>query len=87
MGSENRKLIKFSNYSLCITLPASLVRRLKWKKGDTVKLVADEEKGEVSISKSKKVLATKKSKAELKSVEKSLPAKSSKSKSDKKSRW
>ena len=85
MDSENRKLIKFSNYSLCITLPAGLVRRMKWEKGDIVKLVADEEKGEVLISKAKKVPAVKKS--ETKPVEKTPAGKSPSTKSGKKSRW
>lgn len=53
MEQENRKLIKFSNYSLCVTLPKSVVRELKWQKGDVVKLSVDNKKGEIVIKKGK----------------------------------
>lgn len=55
MESENRKLIKFSNYSLCVTLPKSVIRKLKWGKGDVVRLVVDEDKGEILIRKGLRV--------------------------------
>lgn len=55
MESENRKLIKFSNYSLCVTLPKSVIRKLKWDKGDVVRLVVDEDKGEITIRKGLRV--------------------------------
>lgn len=54
MESENRKLIKFSNYSLCVTLPKWVIKELKWVKGDIVKLVVDEKKGEILIKKDTK---------------------------------
>lgn len=54
MESENRKLIKFSNYSLCVTLPKWVIKELKWNKGDTVKLLVDEKKGEILIKKGDK---------------------------------
>lgn len=55
MESENRKLIKFSNYSLCVTLPKSVIRKLKWGKGDVVRLVVDESKGEITVRKGLRV--------------------------------
>jgi len=77
MESENRKLIKFSNYSLCVTLPKWVIKELKWGKGDTVTLLVDEKKGEILIkkgeksgevkSKPEKLAATKKSNKSLKS--------------------
>jgi len=51
METENRKLIKFSNYSLCVTLPKWVVKELKWVKGDVVQLLVDEKKGEILIKK------------------------------------
>lgn len=59
--TEERKLIKFSNYSLCVTLPKWVIKELKWNKGDVVKLVVDNKKGEILIRKDKtaKSLATK----------------------------
>ncbi len=51
METENRKLIKFSNYSLCVTLPKLVIKRLKWGKGDIVRLVVNEDKGEILIRK------------------------------------
>lgn len=54
MEMENRKLIKFSNYSLCVTLPKWVIKELKWVKGDVVKLLVDEKKGEILIKKGDK---------------------------------
>jgi len=79
MESENRKLIKFSNYSLCVTLPKSVIRELKWNKGDVVKMAVDEKNGEILIKK----LHTPSNKA----GEKSSLQKTAISKSTKKSRW
>lgn len=52
MEAEKRKLIKFSNYSLCITLPKWLLRNLEWNKGDEVNVEVDELNGKLIISKS-----------------------------------
>lgn len=52
MEEEKRKLIKFSNYSLCVTLPKSVVRNLNWKKGDLVNLEIDS--GRIIITGDKK---------------------------------
>lgn len=51
MEAEKRKLIKFSNYSLCVTLPKWVVRDLKWKKGDLVNMDVDAGNGKIIISK------------------------------------
>jgi bifunctional DNA-binding transcriptional regulator/antitoxin component of YhaV-PrlF toxin-antitoxin module len=53
MSEEERKLIKFSNYSLCVTLPKSVITKLKWKKGDIVAMRVDEDTKEIVISKNK----------------------------------
>jgi len=37
-----RKLIKFSNYSFCLTLPKFAIERLGWKKGEEVEVEFDE---------------------------------------------
>ena len=78
MESENRKLIKFSNYSLCVTLPKSVIRELKWNKGDVVKMQVDEKKGEILITKN---TATKEQPS------KKLAETTKQSTADKKSRW
>ncbi|OIN89760.1 hypothetical protein CO019_01235 [Candidatus Berkelbacteria bacterium CG_4_9_14_0_2_um_filter_42_30] len=49
--AEDRKLIKFSNYSLCVTLPKWVIRKLKWGKGDVVRMIVNENKGEILIRK------------------------------------
>ncbi|PIU24516.1 hypothetical protein COT12_00645 [Candidatus Berkelbacteria bacterium CG08_land_8_20_14_0_20_39_8] len=51
MKMEKRKLIKFSNYSLCVTLPKWVIKELKWQKGEVVNLQVDENKGEIVIKK------------------------------------
>ena len=76
MESENRKLIKFSNYSLCVTLPKSVTRKLKWDKGDVVQMVVDEKKGEILIKK-----------AHVAKTENKLAKKPFKTPTIKKSRW
>lgn len=56
MQTEKRKLIKFSNYSLCVTLPKWVIRELKWSKGDLVDMDVDPESGTITVSKGKKRL-------------------------------
>lgn len=51
MKKEKRKLIKFSNYSLCVTLPKWIIKDLKWRKGDMVNMEVDEKVGTILISK------------------------------------
>ena len=68
MESEDRKLIKFSNYSLCVTLPKWLIKKLNWQKGDTVKVVVDEANAEIKIKKSQKKNISVVSKKETKSI-------------------
>ncbi|OQB05952.1 MAG: hypothetical protein BWY19_00619 [bacterium ADurb.Bin212] len=52
MEVEKRKLIKFSNYSLCITLPKWVLRKLLWEKGEEVNVQVDEKNGRLIITKS-----------------------------------
>ena len=59
MEVEKRKLIKFSNYSLCVTLPKWVIRSLKWKKGDVVDMQVDDKNGKIIISSGKKIIAKK----------------------------
>ncbi|TSC94821.1 MAG: hypothetical protein Athens101428_162 [Candidatus Berkelbacteria bacterium Athens1014_28] len=86
MDKESRKLIKFSNYSLCVTLPKSTIKILGWEKGDIVKMTVDEKKGEILITSGKK-----QGKHAAKPVKKELVKKSAKlSKvklNSKKTRW
>jgi antitoxin component of MazEF toxin-antitoxin module len=49
-----RKLIKFSNYSFCLTLPKSAIEQLGWGKGEEVNVVFDEQKQLITISKTSK---------------------------------
>ena len=79
----NRKLIKFSNYSLCVTLPKSVIRKLKWGKGDIVRLVVNEDKGEILIRKGLRIPKEK----EIAKVIKSKPAAKQAVKKIGKARW
>jgi len=53
MKKSKRKLIKFSNYSFCITLPKSAIDAMAWKKGDTVNATFDEKAKKIVVTKSK----------------------------------
>ena len=55
MKESVRKLIKFSNYSLCITLPKKILSSLDWNKGDTMHLKIDSKKGSIVITKGEPV--------------------------------
>ena len=55
LSEESRKLIKFSNYSLCVTLPKAVIQKLKWNKGDVVRMTVNENKGEILIRKGLRV--------------------------------
>lgn len=48
-----RKLIKFSNYSFCITLPKEAIDKMGWKKGEAVNVVFDDQAGTMLVSKGK----------------------------------
>jgi hypothetical protein len=48
--TEKRRLIKFSNYSMCITLPKWVIDQLEWKKGDVITLVTDVKDGKITLS-------------------------------------
>lgn len=54
-----RKLIKFSNYSFCLTLPKFAVERLGWKKGEEVEVEFDENTEVIKVFKAQKNTATK----------------------------
>lgn len=54
MEEEKRKLIKFSNYSLCVTLPKSVIKNFNWKKGDLINLEVDSDSRKIIISGNKK---------------------------------
>ena len=54
MEGEKRKLIKFSNYSLCVTLPKWVIKELDWKKGDVIDMEVDKKNWKIIISKGKK---------------------------------
>jgi bifunctional DNA-binding transcriptional regulator/antitoxin component of YhaV-PrlF toxin-antitoxin module len=47
-----RKLIKFSNYSFCITLPKKAVEQLGWGKGEEVDVTFDSKKRRILVNKS-----------------------------------
>ncbi len=55
MEVEKRKLIKFSNYSLCITLPKWVIKKMDWDKGDEVDVEIDEDNGRLIISQKNKM--------------------------------
>ncbi|HPL01391.1 MAG: hypothetical protein PHH45_01125 [Patescibacteria group bacterium] len=83
MIEEKRKLIKFSNYSLCVTLPKSVITKLKWGKGDVVLMRVSENTKEIVISKNKntdKIFDAK----ETKSTQKN---KAATQENNKKARW
>ena len=75
MKRSVRKLIKFSNYSLCITLPKKILADLDWNKGDTMDLKIDNKKGTIVVTKGEPVAKIVKTEIK-KEVEK-----------EKKSRW
>ena len=75
-----RKIIKFSNYSFCVTLPKKAVDKLGWKKGDDVSVNFDESLKRISIFKTRngKTVITKKTttagkKSKAKSAVKPIP--------------
>jgi hypothetical protein len=49
--TETRRLIKFSNYSMCITLPKWVIDQLEWKKGDQLTLCTDVKEGKITLYK------------------------------------
>lgn len=50
-ASDKRRLIKFSNYSMCITLPKWVIDQLEWKKGDLLTLTTDVSQGRITLFK------------------------------------
>lgn len=55
-----RKLIKFSNYSFCITLPKKAVEALGWTKGEEVEVNFE--------SRSKRIIVNKNSKTQIQKI-------------------
>ena len=68
-----RKLIKFSNYSFCLTLPKFAIERLGWKKGEEVEVEFDEATEVIKVFK-----ASKSSRQETKSEKATKPDKAEK---------
>jgi len=66
MKTNKRKLIKFGNYSLCITLPKEIISLMKLKKGDSVDLLSDPSKNQIIIN--LQTAQSKKSKPEPESI-------------------
>jgi bifunctional DNA-binding transcriptional regulator/antitoxin component of YhaV-PrlF toxin-antitoxin module len=54
MTRTKRKIIKFSNYSFCITLPKKAIEALGWKKGQEVSVNFDPKSKKISIFRSRK---------------------------------
>jgi len=48
-----RRLIKFSNYSFCITLPKKAVEQLGWGKGEVVDVNFDPKTRRITVGKKK----------------------------------
>jgi len=48
-----RKLIKFSNYSLCITVPKKMTDKLGWEKGDLLNLFFSEDDKTIKLAKTR----------------------------------
>lgn len=47
--TEKRRLIKFSNYSMCVTLPKWVIDQLGWQKGDYLTVVTDVKQGKITL--------------------------------------
>lgn len=60
-----RRLIKFSNYSFCITLPKKAVDQLGWGKGEVVEVDFDAKTKKITVFKGKNNSQTSKKKADL----------------------
>ncbi|TSC93702.1 MAG: hypothetical protein CEN91_139 [Candidatus Berkelbacteria bacterium Licking1014_85] len=73
MKKTKRKLIKFSNYSFCITLPKSAVDTMGWKKGDIVNVLFDDKTKKITVSKTKEATVATKSKSSSKGDLKDVP--------------
>ncbi|OIP07060.1 hypothetical protein AUK41_00745 [Candidatus Berkelbacteria bacterium CG2_30_43_20] len=67
-----RHLIKFSNYSFCITLPKKAIDALGWKKGEELEVEFDARKKRISVVKGESDSATKTTKpsADIKPIPK-----------------
>lgn len=52
--TEKRRLIKFSNYSMCVTLPKWVIDQLAWQKGDVLTLTTDVKHGKITLFREEK---------------------------------
>lgn len=57
-----RRLIKFSNYSFCITLPKKAVAALGWEKGENIEVVFNSRNKTIVVSKDNEPVNVKKGK-------------------------
>ncbi len=57
--TDKRRLIKFSNYSMCITLPKWVIDQLDWQKGDELTLVTDVKHGKITLYRDEKLVTAK----------------------------
>lgn len=75
-----RRLIKFSNYSFCITLPKQAVDSFGWKKGEELDVDFDGSTGRMVVTKPKNNKFTKPNKIDKKKTTKSTQTEKSASK-------
>lgn len=47
--SVKRRLISFSNYSTCLTLPKKALEKLGWRRGDVISVDVDFGKGQMVL--------------------------------------
>lgn len=47
--SVRRRLISFSNYSICLTLPKKALEKLGWRRGDLISVDVDFGKGQMVL--------------------------------------
>lgn len=73
MTRTKRKIIKFSNYSFCITLPKKAVEALGWKKGQEVSVNFDPKSKKISIFRSRNNKSSNSPKKKTKKTDKVKP--------------
>lgn len=72
--TDKRRLIKFSNYSMCVTLPKWVIDQLEWKKGDQLTLVTDVKHGKITLYRDPEQPASAESKSTTESSDIKSPA-------------
>lgn len=68
-----RKLIKFSNYSFCITLPKKAVETLGWTKGEEVEVNFESRAKRIIVKKNNQPVAKNPGKTQKESGIKPIP--------------